>query len=141
MGDAENARAAYEKARPMAERALAASPNDASRHILLGLIDAGLGRTEEALQEGKRAVQLLPESVDAMDGPLLTIALARIHTLVGNQEEALGLLERSPATPAGMTLPELRLDPTWDSLRANSRFQNLVEQSRSRPRDSVSGVV
>ena len=129
MGDIEKARASYEQARTSAEQALVASPDDPARHILLGLINAGLGRTEEAIQEGTRAVQLLPESVDALDGPLLTIALARIHTFVGNFDKALELLERAHSTPAGVTTSELRLEPTWDALRQNPRFEKLSGQT------------
>jgi hypothetical protein len=71
---------------------------------------------------------LLPESIDAFDGPILTVALARIYTLTGEHEEALTLLERSITTPAGVTANELRFDPTWDALRSNPRFQKLVGQ-------------
>ena len=104
MADAEKARVSYEQARSSAEQALAASPDDPARHILLGLINAGLGRTEEAIREGTRAVQLLPETVDAMDGPLLTIALARIHTFVGNHDHFVGSCSNAhtrhpPASP------------------------------------------
>ncbi len=126
MGDEEKAHAAYEEARVVAENALAASPGDAARHILVGLIEAGLGRKEEALRAGRQAMELLPETKDAFDGPLLTISLARIHTFVGEHAEALALLERSVETPAGITHAELRLDPTWDVLRQNPRFQKLV---------------
>lgn len=67
-----------------------------------------------------------------MDGPLLKIALARIHTFVGNHAKALELLERSHSTPAGVTTSELRLGPTWDALRQNPRFEKLSGQT---PRD------
>ncbi|MBA3881440.1 MAG: tetratricopeptide repeat protein [Chthoniobacterales bacterium] len=133
MGDAEKAQSSYEQARAIAEQALAVSPGDAARHSLLGLIDAGLGRSEEAVSEGTRAVQILPESVDAMDGPLLTIALARIHTVVTNHDRALELLEHSHSTPSGITTSELRVDPTWDPLRQNPRFEKLIEQAPTTP--------
>ena len=78
------------------------------------------------MRAGRQAMELLPETKDAFDGPLLTISLARIHTFVGEHAEALALLERSAETPAGITRAELRLDPTWDVLRQNPRFQKLV---------------
>ncbi len=56
-----------------------------------------------------------------MDGPLLTIALARIHTFVGNHDQALELLEHSHSTPAGITTSELRLDPTWGTRYGRTR--------------------
>jgi serine/threonine-protein kinase len=90
------------------------------------LIYAGLGRKQDALREGNRAVEILPETKDALNGPILKISLARIHTFVGNHDEAIALLERSLATPGGATVNELRFDPTWDALRQNPGFQKLV---------------
>jgi tetratricopeptide (TPR) repeat protein len=125
-GDAEKARAAYEQVLPVAERAVADSPSDASRYLVVGLIHAGLGRKEEALQAGNRAVELLPETKDAFNGPIITISLARIHTIIGDHDQAISLLDRSLKTPGGVTVNELRFDPTWDPLRANPRFAALV---------------
>jgi len=130
MGDVEKARAAFEEARPVAERALTDSPEDAARHVLVGLIYAGLGRTEEALREGNRAIELLPESKDAVNGPILVVSLARILTIAGQHDEAIRLLERSLSTTGGITLHELRLDPAWDALRPNPRFHGLISNSR-----------
>ncbi len=110
----------------MAARAIAESPRDAARYALLGLIDAGLGRNEEAIRNGARAVELLPETVDALDGPIFKISLARIQTMVGNRETALSLLEESATRPGGITKSELRFDPTWDPLRQEPRFQKLL---------------
>ena len=70
----------------------------------------------------------MPEKIDAFDGPILTTALARIQTFVGEHDAALSLLERSLVTPAGVTVNDLRFDPTWDALRQNPRFQKLVSQ-------------
>jgi len=69
---------------------------------------------------------LLPESKDAFDGPILAISRARIHLMCGDLDTALALLERSLPTPCGITIPELRLDPVWDELRADSRLQSLL---------------
>ncbi len=131
MGDDEKARPAFEEAREIAERALAASPDDASRHVLVGLIYAGLGRNDEALREGKRAVEILPESKDAFNGPILVVSLARIETMIGDHEGAIALLQHSLSVPAGVTVNELRLDPTWDRLRDNPHFQKLVGEEPS----------
>jgi tetratricopeptide (TPR) repeat protein len=105
---------------------LAESPNDAARHLVVGLTHAGLGDREQALQAGRRAVEILPETKDALGGPVLKISLARIHTIVGEHEEAISLLEKSLETIGGATVNELRFDPTWDALRQNPRFQKLV---------------
>ena len=125
-GDAEQARLAYEQALPIAERALADSPGDAARHALVGLIHAGLGRNEEAVAAGRRAIEILPESKDALNGPILVISLSRILTMTGAHDEAVALLQRSLATPGGITVQELRLDPTWDPLRTHPGFAKLV---------------
>src|SRR5215813_1261169 len=114
LNDKEKAVSAFERARPIAEKAVRESPNDASRHIILGMILAGLGEKELAIVEGKRAVELLPESEDALDGPKTTVALAQIYTWTGETDQALQLLERSLNTPSGVTVPSLRLDPMWD---------------------------
>ena len=105
------------------------SSEDGPRHALLGLIYAGLGRCEEAIAQGKRAVELLPESKDAFDGPVPVVTQARISVLCGDLETALALLERSRQTPAGITVQELRHDPVWDPLRAHPRFKKLVDSA------------
>ena len=131
--DDAKARASYEDARAKAESAVVESPEDGPRHALLGLIYAGLGRCEEALSEGKRAVELLPESKDAFDGPILAISRARIHMMCGDFETALALLDRSLQTPSGATMAELRLDPVWDPLRADPRFEQMLKKFERKP--------
>jgi TolB-like protein/predicted Zn-dependent protease len=131
--DEAKARASYEDARAKAESAVAESPDDGPRHALLGLIYAGLGRCEEALAEGKRAVELLPESRDAFDGPILVISRARINMKCGDFDTALALLDRSLQTPSGVTIQELRLDPIWDALRRDPRFQRMLTKFGSKP--------
>ena len=126
MRDEANARTNYEEARDKAEKAVQESPDDGPRHALLGLIYAGLGRCDEAKTEAKRAVDLLPETKDAFDGPILAISRARIHMMCGDLDTAFALIERSLQTPAGITVPELRLDPVWDGLRADPRMESLL---------------
>ena len=131
--DEAKAKASYEDARAKAESAVAESPEDGPRHALLGLIYAGLGRCDEALAEGKRAVELLPESRDAFDGPILVISRARIHMMCGDFDTALALLDRSLQTPSGVTIQELRLDPVWDPLRGDPRFQQMLAKFGGKP--------
>jgi len=69
---------------------------------------------------------LLPETKDAFDGPILTVSLARIYVKCGDADTALGILERSLERPAGITVPELQLDPTWDAIRNHPRFQQML---------------
>jgi TolB-like protein/Tfp pilus assembly protein PilF len=132
LNDKEKAVSAFKRARPIAEKALRESPNDASRHVILGMILAGLGEKELAIAEGKRAVELLPESEDALDGPKTTIALAQIYTWTGQSDQALLLLDRSLNTPNGVTIPFLRLDPMWDPLRSDPRFQALIDRHEAK---------
>jgi TolB-like protein/Flp pilus assembly protein TadD len=132
LKDKGKAISAFERARPIAEKALRESPDDASRHVTLGLILAGLGRKELAIAEGKRAVELLPESQDAFDGPRTTVALAQIYTWTGESDQALQILERSLSTPNGVTVAFLKLDPMWDPLRSDPRFQALIDRHEAK---------
>jgi len=128
LNDKERALSAFDRARPIAEKSLRESPDDASRHVTLGFILAGIGQKNAAIAEGKRAVALLPESQDALDGPKTTVALAQIYAWTGENEQALQLLDRSLGTPNGVTIPFLKLDPIWDPLRSDPRFQALVDK-------------
>ena len=126
MKDEAKARTNYEEAREKAEIAVKESPDDGPRHALLGLIYAGLGRCDEAVAEGKRAVEFLPESKDAFDGPIMVMSRARISMMCGDFDTALALLDRSLQTPAGISIHELRLDPIWDALRSDPRFSQML---------------
>jgi TolB-like protein/Flp pilus assembly protein TadD len=128
LGDKAKARAAFERARVLSEYSLRESPDDAARHAQHGAILAGLDQKQEAINEGKRAVELLPESEDAFDGPFITASLAEIYTWVGEHDEAIRLLDHLLQTPNGPTVPVLKLDPTWDRLRKDPRFQALIDK-------------
>ena len=128
LNDKEKALSAFKQARPTAEKALRESPDDASRHVTLGLILAGLGEKNAAIAQGKHAVELLPESQDAFDGPKMAVHLAQIYAWTGESDEALQLLDRSLNTPNGVTVPSLRFDPIWDPLRSDPRFQTLIDK-------------
>ena len=132
MKDEAHAKLNYEEARKIVEQKVSENPADAPRHALLGLIYAGLGRCDEAKTEGDRAMELLPESKDAFDGPILTVSRARIAVKCGETDLALRILERSLEIPAGITVPELQMDPTWDPLRNNPRFQKLMAKHSAR---------
>ena len=128
LNDKEKALSAFKQARPTAEKALRESPDDASRHVTLGLILAGLGEKNAAIAEGKRAVELLPESQDAFDGPKMAVHLAQIYAWTGEKGQALQLLDRSLNTPNGVTVPSLRFDPIWDPLRSDPQFHALIDR-------------
>ncbi len=134
QGDKEKARAAFERARPVAERLVREAPQDGTRHGQLGLTLAALGQKEEAIKEGKRAVELLPESQDALDGPQATESLALIYAWTREFDEAFRLLDHLLAVPnLHLTVPMLKLDPSWDPLREDPRFQALIEKHSSKP--------
>jgi TolB-like protein/Flp pilus assembly protein TadD len=128
QGDKAKAQAAFERARPFAEQSLRESPGNAARHIQLGFILTGLDRKQEAIAEGRRAAELTPESKDAFDGPQVTASLAQIYAWVGEKDQALQLLDHSLQTPNGITVPMLKLDPMWDPLRNDPRFQALIDK-------------
>src|SRR6266545_1195610 len=128
LDDKVNAHSAFERARIIAERLVRESPDDAARHGQLGLILAGLGQKDAAIAEGKRAVELLPESQDAFDGPDVTAVLAQIYAWTGEHDQAFGLLDHLLVVPNGITVPGLKLDPIWDPLRKDPRFQALIDK-------------
>jgi TolB-like protein/Flp pilus assembly protein TadD len=128
QGDMTTSRTEFEKARAVSERLLREAPDDAARHAQHGMILAALNRKQEAIAEGKRAVELLPESRDAFDGPILTASLAQIYAWTGEFDEAFRLIDHLLGVPNGLTIPMLKLDPAWDSLRKDPRFQALVDK-------------
>jgi tetratricopeptide (TPR) repeat protein len=128
QGDKATATAEFEKARVLSEKLSRDAPEDPARHAQLGLILAALGRKEEAITEGKRAVELLPESQDAFDGPRYTATLAQIYAWTGEFDEAFRLIDHLLSIPNGLALPILKLDPAWDPLRKDPRFQALIDK-------------
>jgi serine/threonine-protein kinase len=128
QGDEAKARTALEQARVVSDQLLRAAPADPARHGQHGLILAALGQKQEAIAEGKRAVELLPESQDAFDGPKGTAALAQIYAWTGEFDEAFRLLDHLVVIPNGLTVPMLKLDPAWDPLRKDPRFQALIDK-------------
>ncbi len=106
-------------------------PQDARLHSSLGLAYAYLGRKEEAIQEGRRAVNLTPVSDDAYGGPFYVHYLAWIYAVVGEYEEAVDQLEYLMSIAAGesISVTMLQLDPSWDPLRNHPRFMQLIEEN------------
>ncbi|MEO5718725.1 MAG: hypothetical protein ABIR29_09165 [Chthoniobacterales bacterium] len=113
-------------ARREQEAIVQAQPNFGPTLTVLGLIDAGLGRKEDALREGRRAVELLPAEKDAMAGPAQVKYLAMIAAWVGDKDLACELLARAVQLPSTVTYGELALLPFWDPLRGDPRFEKIV---------------
>jgi TolB-like protein/Tfp pilus assembly protein PilF len=125
-GDAPGAYAAFSAARAQQEKALRAAPEDASKLCFLGLIDASLGRKEEAQREGRRAIELLPPTKDALNGTEVLYFCAVIYARTGERDQALDQLETLAKLPGGVSYGEIRLDPFWDPLRGDPRFEKIV---------------
>jgi eukaryotic-like serine/threonine-protein kinase len=125
-GDKALARVYADSARQGIEETLKATPDDPQRRVFLGLALAFLGRNAEAMKEGERAVALWPTSRDGYLGPYLQHQLARIYTVVGQPDKAVDQLEALLKTPYFLSPAWLRIDPNFESLRGNPRFQKLV---------------
>jgi hypothetical protein len=94
---------------------------------VLGLIDAALGRKDEALREGRRAVELLPVEKDAINGTRMVVSLARIAALVGDKDLACEQLATAIRLPGRtVTYGQLKLMPYWDPLRGDPCFEKIV---------------
>jgi TolB-like protein/Flp pilus assembly protein TadD len=123
--DPARTRAYADTARMALEDKLAAQ-EDAQLRVLLGTALAYLGRRDEAVREGRRAVEMMPISKEAFTGPYIQHQLARIYLLVGEPEQALDQLEPLLRVPYLLSPGWLRIDPTFDPLRSNPRFQRLL---------------
>jgi TolB-like protein/Tfp pilus assembly protein PilF len=124
--DPATARTSFSAARLLEEKITRDQPDYAQAWSLLGRIDAALGRKEDAIREGRRACELLPLSKDAGAGAGMIINLAVIYAWAGEKDLALEQLAVSARMPNGVTYGELKLDPQWDLLRADPRFEKII---------------
>jgi serine/threonine-protein kinase len=134
-GDNADARKALEQVRPAFEAAVKEAPEIAERHASLGWLYALMGKKNDAVREGQRAVELKPESKDAVDGPLMNGYLALIYARVGENDLAIPLIDRLLKTPGAVdsanysiTLNDMKYRWEWDPLRNDPRFQKLINQ-------------
>ena len=125
-GDATVARAAFTDARAEVEKTMREQPDYAQGITVLGLIDAGLGRKDDAIREGTQAVALVPVSKDAIDGADLILNLAVICAWTGEKDLALKQLADGARIPSTLNYGWLRLHPDWDLLRGDPRFEKIV---------------
>jgi len=133
QGDNANAQKAFELARPAFEASVKDAPASAERHAILGWLYAFMGRREDAIREGQRAVELKPESKDAVDGALMNAYLALIYARVGENDLAIPLIEHLLKTAGAVdsadysiTINDLKYRWEWDPLRGDPRFQKLI---------------
>jgi serine/threonine protein kinase/tetratricopeptide (TPR) repeat protein len=132
--DAPAAHAAFMAARAETEKLVRAQPENAKPLSALAFIDAELGDKEKAIREGRTACDMVSVAKDAIDGVLLVNNLARVYSLTGEKDLAIKQLEKVSKIPCGPSYGELRLDPEWDSLRGDPRFEEIVASLA--PKDS-----
>jgi len=125
-GDAAAAHAAFSRARIEQEKLVREQPVYGPAVCALGLIDAGLGRKEDALREGRRAVELLPVAKDAPGGVLMIQYFAIICGWVGEKDLAFEQLAIAARLPGPVHYGGLRLHPFWDPLRGDPRFDEIL---------------
>lgn len=130
--DAANAKASYSQARELLEASSREQPDNAFVVSAVAPIDAGLGNGSLAIKEAGLAMELLPTSKDALVGPALEEQKARGLARFGDKDGAIAALQHLPTTPYGTNDPPitsamLRLDPTWDLLRGDPRFEKLCQ--------------
>ena len=124
--DEDKARSAFTAARAEQEKTVQAQPNYGPALCVLGLIDAGLARREEALREGRRAVELLPVEKDSINGPAMIKYFAMIAAWVGDNDLACEQLASVVCQPSDVSYGQLKLMPFWDPLRGDPRFEEIV---------------
>jgi serine/threonine protein kinase/Flp pilus assembly protein TadD len=139
MKKPELARISFDSARIVLEKEMKKQPDDSRIHSSLGIVHAALGRKEEAINQGKRAVELYPVSKDAVFGSQPVLALAHIYVIVGEYDLAIDKIEYLISIPSYISVPMLKLDPMWDPLRQHPKFQRLLEkysQDKEEKRDN-----
>jgi serine/threonine-protein kinase len=125
-GDQPAARAAFTNARKELEKMVRDQPDYAGALCALGVIDAALGNKEDAIREGRRAVELMPVSKNSIEGPLLIQNLAIIYAWTGEKDRAFKRLDEAAKLPSFLSYGQLRLHPKWDPLRGDPRFDKIV---------------
>ena len=129
MGDTVRARADYRAALDLLKDTVAIRTTDVWRHMLLGLTYAGLKQRDDALREARRGLELMPVSKDATAAPFVMVTAAEIRARAGDADGALELLDQLLNMNAGVvvSVPLLRLDPIWDPLRSDPRFEPMLQ--------------
>ena len=127
-GDEGKAKEVYLKVSKTLTAALVQRPNAADLHLGLALAEAGLGSKDDALSQGRQAIELLPVSRDALSGSAMLVWMAQVEVCLGDNDAAFDHLRQALAQPSGVVISSalLKLDPIWDPLRKDSRFAQLL---------------
>src|SRR6266571_3811417 len=128
LRDESGAEAALLKAKDLVEAQLKESPDAADMHVQLAKVLAYLGDKDAALAEARRASELLPESKDAFGGPEIAAGVAEVHAILGDNGRAIEILDGLLNRPSAVTVQGLKVNPIWDPLRKDPRFQTLLEK-------------
>lgn len=126
LHDEDGARAAFLKAKAAAEEQAKRTPDAEESHIQLAKTLAFLGERDAALAEALRASELVPESKDAFGGPEVMESVAQVYAILGEKDRAIEVLDGLLSRPSGMTVQTLKVNPIWDALRNEPRFQDLL---------------
>jgi serine/threonine protein kinase len=133
-GDKQKAQSIFLDARKRLDARWGAEVKDALYFAQAAELDAGLGRKEDATREARRAVDLKPIAKDSLQGPQIATTLALVYAWIGEHDRALEQLEIVAAIPAGPTYGDLLLNPCWDSLRGDPRFDKIVAAAKAASR-------
>ena len=125
-GDKAAAHAAFTSTRTEAAKLVTEQPDYPEGLCVLGMADAALGNRDDAVREGRRAVELLPVSKDVIRGPLLIEYLALIYAWTGDKDRAFERLDEAAKLPSYLSYGRLVLRPRWDPLRGDPRFDKIV---------------
>jgi TolB-like protein/Tfp pilus assembly protein PilF len=128
-GKVNEERQANAEAKRSALLALGPRPDDPSLLGALSIAEAGLGQNEEALRHARQAAETLPPSVDAVAGPMCEIRLAQVQAMTGDRNGALETLSKLVKLPFGLNYGDLKLNPMWDYLRDDPRFDRVLAES------------
>jgi serine/threonine protein kinase len=133
-GDKQGAQAAFAAARLEVEKAVLADASDGRALSLLAMIDAGLGKQEQAVQEAEHACDLVTFESSAVSAPIVRCNLAVVYAWNGQVDFAISELDQLVNRPAGSNLPaqptygDFQLNPVWEPIRGEPRFQALVQR-------------
>jgi TolB-like protein/Tfp pilus assembly protein PilF len=128
LQDEAGARAAFLKTKDLLEAQLKESPDAEEMHVQLAKVLAHLGDKDAALAQARRATELRPESKDALGGAEIAAGVAEVHAILGDNDRAIEILDGLLSRPSSVTVQGLKLNPIWDPLRSDPRFQGLTDK-------------
>jgi TolB-like protein len=128
LDDEAGAREVFTKAKELAQSRVKAAPSDAGCRIQLATTHAFLGEKDAAFAEVRRALDLLPVSKDAFDGPAILAGAAEVYAVTGDKDRAFQTLDELAKIPSPQSAELLKMNPIWDSIRDDPRFQEVIEK-------------